>query len=1120
MIKKGLICLIGVFLLAFPAKIMAQCDCDHIIKPSQWYVDGKAIGVKPGDKVCFQNGTRERIELINMTGTAANPVVITNMCDGKVTFRGATITAPFSVHIYESSFFRFTGSGNSGVDYGIEMTNSHMGLDIQRLSTNFEVDHVKATNLGSVAFVGKTDPTCDTKTWRGNFVMRNVKFHDNYVDASADEGFYVGNSHYSNGVTKTCNGSNIKIYEHDVVGVDVYNNIVLNTGRDGIQVGSATSGCKIYNNRIENFATRALYGHQSGIQINEGTVANIYNNRIIKGTGFGIFVSGSGGTRVANNLITDAAQGGIFANDFPPYYSNVSYTFINNTLVNNRDYGIYMLSLHTVNNVFADNLIVAPSQSGFQYVKLNSGSISWTEKNNTKTTDINSIKFVNVAAKDYHLQSTSPAVNTGFNTAPYGVTSDLEGTPRPSGGVYDIGAYEFKSGGNSAPVANAGSDKAITLPVNSTALPGSGTDSDGTIASYSWTKKSGGAATLTNANTASLALSGLVAGTYVFTLKVTDNAGATGTDDVTLTVNAASSAPVANAGADKSIALPTTSTSFAGSGTDTGGSISSYLWTKKSGGAATLANTTTATLSVSGLVAGTYVFTLKVTDNSGLTGSDDVTLTVNAASSAPVANAGADKTITLPTNSTSFAGSGTDAGGSIASYLWTKKSGGAATLANTTSGTLGVSGLVAGSYVFTLKVTDNAGLTATDDVTLTVNPSGNAAPVANAGPDKSTTMPTNWTTFSGTGTDSNGTIASYLWSKKSGGTVMLANKTTARLGVSGLVVGTYVFTLKVTDNNGATATDDVTLVVNGAAAAPPPAPPASATIAQFNFTNTAQSVAGWTNVAGSPHASVITVTDAATSYTVSSVSTGQWNPANFGTLSSSYSGGATNGTVQPAAVVQTNWFNYNAPYGTVIGGVSQGDNIRLSNLNPSHKYTLQMGASRRTDGMAESDQYGHFEFRINGANPKTLNPTDNVSNQVEYVSIQPNAAGQIGISARKLSGSAMNYGYIGWLVVTDVTVNATTTTFAATDSTGVIEEEAGMAANEFSSEEEFVFLNDSYPGGHDYQVMVFNASGKKIYSGEWASEMYYDVFREGGFYIYHIIQDGADIYTGKTFVTK
>jgi len=48
--------------------------------------------------------------------------------------------------------------------------------------------------------------------------------------------------------------------------------------------------------------------------------------------------------------------------------------------------------------------------------------------------------FADPAADDYHIRADSPAIDAGMNM---GVTTDLEGTPRPQGGGYDIGAYEF-----------------------------------------------------------------------------------------------------------------------------------------------------------------------------------------------------------------------------------------------------------------------------------------------------------------------------------------------------------------------------------------------------------------------------------------------------------------------------------------------------------------------------------------------------------------------------------------------------------------------------------------------------------------------------------------------------
>lgn len=185
---------------------------------------------------------------------------------------------------------------------------------------------------------------------------------------------------------------------------------------------------------------------------------------------------------------------------------------------------------------------------------------------------------------------------------------------------------------NQAPTANAGADKILTLPANAVALAGSGADADGSIASYQWTKVSGpSTGTLSNAGSATANLSSLVQGTYVYQLKVTDNAGATATDQVQVSVNAAANAaPTANAGADKTITLPTSSVSLSGSGSDADGSITSYSWTKISGTGGTIAAATSAITNITGLIAGTYVYQLKVTDNAGATATDNVTVTVNA----------------------------------------------------------------------------------------------------------------------------------------------------------------------------------------------------------------------------------------------------------------------------------------------------------------------------------------------------------------------------------------------------------------------------------------------------------------------------------------------------------
>lgn len=190
----------------------------------------------------------------------------------------------------------------------------------------------------------------------------------------------------------------------------------------------------------------------------------------------------------------------------------------------------------------------------------------------------------------------------------------------------------------------------------------------------------------------------------------------------------------------------------------------------------------------------------------------------------PVANAGADQSVTVGTQVTLSGSSSTDSDGTIASYSWVQSSGPAATLSGT-GDTCTFTPSTAGAYVFTLTVTDDDGATHTDSVTVTANAPGNAVPVANAGADQSVESGTT-VTLTGSATDSDGTISSLSWSQTSGPAVTLGGSGATRT-FTPADAGSYVFTLTATDNLGSVDTDTVTVTVT---APPPPPPPGSAVL--------------------------------------------------------------------------------------------------------------------------------------------------------------------------------------------------------------------------------------------------------------------------------------------------
>ena len=397
-------------------------------------------------------------------------------------------------------------------------------------------------------------------------------------------------------------------------------------------------------------------------------------------------------------------------------------------------------------------------------------------------------------------------------------------TPAQSDTSYFLGNITIPTGtSNLPPIANAGPNQSITS--SSTTLNGSGSsDPDGTITSYAWSMVSGpNSPNIVSATSVSTSVTGMIGGVYLFNLNVTDDDGATASDQVQITVQV-NQPPVANAGPNQAITLPTSSVTVNGSASTDDIAVTGYLWSQFSGPSiANIVSPTSVSTTINTLIAGTYTFRLTVTDGSGLTGIDDIIVTVSSGNTPPIANAGPNQTITLPTSSVTLNGSGSTDNVGITAYLWTQVGGAAGpTIVSPTSVSTSVTGLAAGLYIFRLRVEDVEGLFSIDDIQITVLSAPNGAPVSNAGPNVILTLPTNFTQLNGTASTDDIGIVTYLWTKESGpATFSLNAPNNAICNAESLQQGVYVFRLTVTDGSGLTDFDDVTVTVNAAANAAP-----------------------------------------------------------------------------------------------------------------------------------------------------------------------------------------------------------------------------------------------------------------------------------------------------------
>ncbi|MEP6746548.1 MAG: PKD domain-containing protein [Bacteroidota bacterium] len=377
------------------------------------------------------------------------------------------------------------------------------------------------------------------------------------------------------------------------------------------------------------------------------------------------------------------------------------------------------------------------------------------------------------------------------------------------------------------PVANAGGTITITLPVNSTPLNGGASNSNGGGAlKYVWTKTSGPSSfVISGDSTVTPFISSLKVGTYQIQLMVTDTNKLTSTDVATVIVKPAI-IPVANAGADINLILPTNTATLDGSGSTTpGGGTLTYAWTKVSGPASfTISGDNTVSPSVSNLVAGTYQVELTVTNSSGASDFDFVNIVVSAAPVA-IANAGTDIGLVLPVNSANLNGSASSStGGGTLTYEWTEISGPSTyTITGGSTATPAISNLVEGVYQVQLKVTNAQGSFATDIVAVTVSAMPVYPPVSNAGPDVTITLPANSVTLNGDQSyNPAGGALTYSWTFISGpASFTITGASTATPVISNLAVGAYNIQLKVTNAQGSSSEDQVTITVSPAPAVPP-----------------------------------------------------------------------------------------------------------------------------------------------------------------------------------------------------------------------------------------------------------------------------------------------------------
>lgn len=308
---------------------------------------------------------------------------------------------------------------------------------------------------------------------------------------------------------------------------------------------------------------------------------------------------------------------------------------------------------------------------------------------------------------------------------------------------------------------------------------------------YIWTLAGGAVPPGLNPLTTSGTLAGTptAQGTYFFTIRVTDNMGINVTQNFSLTVATGLSitTPAALPAGQVGVAYLQTLA--------VAGGVAPYTWSLASGTLAPgLQITNNGGIAGTPSLPGAYTFGVRVSDATGASATQTFTLTVGAGMTITTA-ALANGAIGVQYSQTLAAAGGT------APYIWSVGSGQVPPgLILSNAGVLAGTPTFVGQFTFTIRVTDNAALTAEKSFTVTISP---GITILTTSPLASGSIGNFYTqTLAATGG-----IPPYVWTVASGSLPpgLTLNSAGALTGTP-TVGGAYNFTARATDSAGTTAT--------------------------------------------------------------------------------------------------------------------------------------------------------------------------------------------------------------------------------------------------------------------------------------------------------------------------
>ena len=280
---------------------------------------------------------------------------------------------------------------------------------------------------------------------------------------------------------------------------------------------------------------------------------------------------------------------------------------------------------------------------------------------------------------------------------------------------------------NIAPVAYAGVDT-VADQGDAVEFQMTGNDFDGTLSLFEWDYDGDGTYDAESSISMTTYHIYIDAGEFVATLRVTDDKGATGTDERTVIIEekALNVLPTAETGPDVEVFVNDTVV-LNGAGSDADGWIVSYRWDLDGDGTYDWTSAVEGTVETSYSEPGTYIATFMVLDNNETAAFASVIVTVMPliVNQPPVADAGPDEVLMVVVGDViEFRGRGTDVDGLVVFYEWDFDGDGVWDWSDPRERIATWSYRRTGQYEALFRVTDNEGASDVDTLMVDVSKSG------------------------------------------------------------------------------------------------------------------------------------------------------------------------------------------------------------------------------------------------------------------------------------------------------------------------------------------------------------------------------------------------------------